>query len=150
MLLAALFVLTAHAAVPAEVNVGDLVIVDGGGGSIVLRVVDLDGSTPAQAGAAVASLGSGVSVTAPVDPSNAVFVAGQVGRPGAVTYGEGLTLTQAITNVGGWTPTARLNAVTLLRGDEALRVDLRAILKGKEADLALQPGDRLVVNETVW
>lgn len=150
MLSVALFTVVARAAAPTEVNVGDLVIVDGGGGSIVLRVVDLQESTPAQAGALVASLGEDVTVRVPADGAPAVYVAGEVERPGAVTFGEGLTLTQAITNAGGWTSTARLHAVTMLRGDEVLRVDLRAILKGKDADLALLPGDRLVVNEAVW
>ncbi len=150
MVIATLFSLAAHAAAPAEVNVGDLVIVDGGGGSIVLRVVDLQESTPAQAGALVAGLGDDVTVRAPSDGSPAVYVAGEVERPGAVTLGDGLTLTQAITNAGGWTASAQLHSVVVLRGDEALRVDLRAILRGKEADVALQPGDRLVVNEAIW
>lgn len=149
MLVTVLFALAAHAAAPAEVNVGDLVIVSVGDGNVVLRVVDLDGSTPAQAASAVASLGAGVSVTAPVDPARAVFVAGEVGRPGAVTFGEGLTLTQAITTAGGWTPTARLRSVVVLRGDTVIHTDVRAIVNGKAADLLLEPGDRLVVNESM-
>ena len=134
----------AMAGAPTEVAVGDLVVVDGSGSSVTLRVVEVDGS-PSQAGALVSGLGGNVTVRSPIDPSRAVFVAGEVARPGAVTWAEGLTLTQAITSAGGWTRLATLRSVVVLRGDEALKIDAQRIYRGRDTDLRLQPGDRLTV-----
>ena len=34
---------------------------------------------------------------------------------------------------------------TIVRGDERIQVNLKKILKGKDADVELKPGDRVVV-----
>jgi hypothetical protein len=137
---------TAFAAPPAEVRVGDVVTVEAAGGTVVMRVEALQDTTPAAAAIAVAELGA--NVVPVTDPSRSVFIGGEVSRPSAVPYADGLTITQAIVGAGGWRPTATLKRVVILRGDERLEVDVSDVLKGRAADVAVQPGDRVIVRQS--
>ncbi|MBW1879158.1 MAG: polysaccharide biosynthesis/export family protein [Deltaproteobacteria bacterium] len=83
-----------------------------------------------------------------VPPGQFVYVAGEVDKPGAVVFWEGLTVTQALTKVGGPSETARLKGAYILRGGERIPVNLRRILEGREADIALEPGDQLFLKES--
>lgn len=82
-------------------------------------------------------------------PESLVYVSGQVGKPGSVAFREGLTVARAITEAGGAAGAANLGRVTLLRGEERIRVNVRKVLKGKEADVPVQAGDQIVVGESV-
>ncbi len=84
-----------------------------------------------------------------------VFVGGEVGRPGAVSYRRGLTPLQAIIAVGGFRDTARLDSVILVRtGGEAehyisRRLDLeQTVADGTREPLYLAPYDIVYVPRT--
>lgn len=83
-----------------------------------------------------------------VPEGRVVWVGGEVSRPGEVAFLEGLTLTQAITMAGSWKPTALKSTVYVLRDGERMQVNVRRILKAKEADILLQPGDQVEVPES--
>ncbi|MCA9573314.1 MAG: SLBB domain-containing protein, partial [Myxococcales bacterium] len=80
-----------------------------------------------------------------VEQGNTIFLAGEVKSPGAVTYNRGLTASQALLMAGGSTEFGRLSGAYIVRGDERIQVNLKKILKGKDADVELKPGDRVVV-----
>jgi len=74
-----------------------------------------------------------------------VYMAGEVAQPGAIAFSKGLTASQALLQAGGSGEFARLSGAYIVRGDEQIKINLKRVLKGKESDLQLQPGDRLVV-----
>jgi len=77
--------------------------------------------------------------------SNVVYLAGEVKKAGAISYSEGMTVSQALIQAGGDSGLGRLSGSYVLRGDERIAVNLRRIMKGKDADLMLQPGDKVVI-----
>ncbi len=79
-----------------------------------------------------------------------VYVTGEVNEPGALSYTEGMTVTQAINAAGGPTQLASMRYVYLLRDGERIKVDLKRILKGTAPDVALQEGDQLFIEESVF
>lgn len=80
-----------------------------------------------------------------------VFVGGEVGRPTAVKYAEGMTALQAIQTAGGFEDTASLENVILMRRAseryEGYRLFLKQALSGDDftQDVALQPNDVVFV-----
>lgn len=83
-----------------------------------------------------------------------VFVTGAVTSPGIVSYstGEGMTLLQAIIATGGPTNRTRLSKVYVLRRlpdgtQEKIRINVKAIQRGKEDDFVLHENDTVVVGE---
>ena len=85
-----------------------------------------------------------------VPPAEAVYVDGQVGKPGAIAYRDGMTLMQAIAQAGSTLGTARTSAVYILRGDEKIPVNVKRIQRGDATDLALRPRDRIYVPLSVF
>ena len=83
-----------------------------------------------------------------VPPTAAVYVDGQVARPGAVAYRDGMTLLQAIAQTGSAKATARTRGVYILRGSERIPVNMNRIQRGDEPDVPLRPNDRIVVPES--
>lgn len=83
-------------------------------------------------------------------PQSLVSVMGQVGKPGEVSFRDGLTVSQCVAAAGGALPTAALGNLYILRGDKRLRVNLRRILAGTADDLVLQAGNRLYVPESAF
>lgn len=81
-------------------------------------------------------------------PQSLVSVMGRVGKPGEISFREGLTVSQSIAAAGGALSTAALGRVYILRGDERIRVNLRKILSGKGVDIVVKPGDRIFVPES--
>lgn len=78
-----------------------------------------------------------------------VYVSGEVADPGEVAWYEGLTAWQALARAGGPKPTARLRRVALLRdGGERSVLNLKRIGAGREPDVPLKPGDRMLVKES--
>ena len=49
---------------------------------------------------------------------------------------------------GGPSATARLRRAWLLRGDERIPINIRAVLRGKEADRQIQAEDQLIIDES--
>lgn len=82
-----------------------------------------------------------------------VHLFGQVGTPGPFRLTHGDTLVEVISKAGGFTPIAKRKAVRILRkeGDRTrvIVVNVRRILdEGRlEEDVALQPGDVVIVPE---
>jgi protein involved in polysaccharide export with SLBB domain len=80
-----------------------------------------------------------------------VYITGFVGSPQAVLLREGLTLSLAVAMVGGPRPEAKTSDVRIIRKrpgaaePEILRVDLGAIKKKKQPDVALLPYDVIEV-----
>jgi protein involved in polysaccharide export with SLBB domain len=77
-----------------------------------------------------------------------VFVDGQVQKPGAIAWRDGMTLTEAVVQAGSTLGTARKAGVFIMRGEERIDVNLKRIEQAKEADIALKPSDRIVVPES--
>jgi protein involved in polysaccharide export with SLBB domain len=84
-------------------------------------------------------------------PKN-IYVGGEVGAPGVVPYRKGLTVVQAIANVGGLLATARRDSVILIRPDTvpdryvSRRIDIAATLERGNPDLVtLAPHDVVYV-----
>jgi len=80
-----------------------------------------------------------------------VYVGGEVGQPGPVSLRGDVTALEAILQVGGFRPTARMDSVVLLRNDGndkpvVQKLNFKELLaKGGGADMALQPFDVLYV-----
>ncbi len=82
-----------------------------------------------------------------------VFVSGEVAKPGAIALGEqeSISVTQALTQAGGFTPTASRGKVRVLRPilgtsrRAEIEVNLDRIYQGKDNDFPLQANDELYV-----
>jgi protein involved in polysaccharide export with SLBB domain len=86
--------------------------------------------------------------------SRKVSVIGQVQRPGSVAYFPNMTIVDAIAAAGGFTGIASKNAVTVRRetGGSVRTNNYRVadITEGRAANVILQPGDILVVEERLF
>lgn len=97
-----------------------------------------------------------IIVTQPVSTFSQLKVIGQVARPQSLAYREGMTVIDAVLAVGGLAPFAAGNRAKLIRTENGktheIKVKLDNILnKGDLAtNVALQPGDVLVVPESVF
>jgi polysaccharide export outer membrane protein len=87
--------------------------------------------------------------------SQVVYVMGEVKSAGAVEIRGRMTLSQAIAEAGGWTTTARLESVMLVRRGtwekpRAIRIDFQRVLSGDQIgfDVAMQPFDIVYVPQT--
>jgi polysaccharide biosynthesis/export protein len=79
-----------------------------------------------------------------------VYVGGEVGQPGPVSLRGDVTALEAILQVGGFLPSARMDSVVLLRNDGkdrplAQKLNFKQLLSKGGADVALQPFDVLYV-----
>jgi polysaccharide export outer membrane protein len=96
----------------------------------------------------------GDSVVVPL--ADAVYVNGEVKRPGAVKYTGDLTVLKAITQAGGLTPLAAPGRVDILRGGaekkERIRIDVDQIMRSPDGnpDIRLQPNDIIFVPQRLF
>jgi polysaccharide export outer membrane protein len=74
-----------------------------------------------------------------------IFVDGEVAKPGAILFSNGLTVSQALTRAGGPSTFASLRNAYLLRNGERITVNIKRILGGRDADIEMRPGDQLFV-----
>ncbi|MHC1586923.1 MAG: SLBB domain-containing protein [Candidatus Syntropharchaeia archaeon] len=87
-----------------------------------------------------------------VPESNEVFILGEVKKPGNYPLKEGMTLIQAITRAGGFTRKAARGRVYIVRDsnqERRIKVDVDEIVKDRSKDIELQPGDVIVVPESI-
>ncbi len=96
-----------------------------------------------------------VSVQVKEVNSKKFAVFGQVQKPGQFPMTEGMTVVQAISLAGGFTPLADRDRVTLNRKiakDKVVRVvfSVAAMTEGKINDVPLQAGDTIYVEERVF
>ena len=86
--------------------------------------------------------------------SKRVSVVGAVARPGTFQFTAGMTVVQAISQAGGFTPMASTNNVVVTRRDEGqIRryvVPVEEITEGQRDDFLLQTGDTIYVQERVF
>jgi polysaccharide export outer membrane protein len=80
-----------------------------------------------------------------------IYILGDVGKPGGflIDNNEHLSLMQALTLAGGYTKTSATHETRLIRhvpeGREEIKLDLKKIAYGKEADLKVMDGDILFI-----
>ena len=90
-----------------------------------------------------------VTVTVTQINSQRVFVTGEVSKSGALPLLPGMTALQALSSSGGFTQFARTKGIYILRNQagkqEKLPYNYKEVLKGKQDDTILQPGDIVVV-----
>jgi polysaccharide export outer membrane protein len=95
-----------------------------------------------------------VIVTNPVSVFSQVKVIGQVARPQAIAFREGMTVLDAVLAVGGLAPFAAGNRARLIRTvngkQQEIKVKLNDLVNGGDMkqNAALHPGDVLVVPES--
>jgi protein involved in polysaccharide export with SLBB domain len=77
-----------------------------------------------------------------------ISITGGVKDNGAVTYYDGLTLLDAISQAGGLTPFAKEKEVKLIRNSASSEHDMNAIVRDSRLDPTLLPGDKVVVPES--
>lgn len=86
-----------------------------------------------------------------VQKSGIVYILGDVNRPGGylIDNNERLSLLEALTLAGGNTVTSNLKDVRLIRklpsGKEEVKLNLKKIYRGKEADITMNDGDIVYV-----
>lgn len=89
--------------------------------------------------------------TVVVGRAGVIYILGAVGKPGAfmINNNEPLSLMQVISLAGGWKENASLSGARLIRkvpgGHEELKLDLKHVLRGKQADIRVRDGDILYV-----
>jgi len=92
-----------------------------------------------------------VTVTVLDINSKRVYVTGEVKRPGAFALLPNMTILQALTNSGGFTPFARIKGIYVLRNEGGKQVkypfNYKDVIKGNhpEQNIEMQPGDLIVV-----
>ena len=95
-----------------------------------------------------------VTVLIKEQTSKKVYVLGQVGHPGTFTYTPSMSVVEAITAAGGFTPLAARNDTTVTRNEQGkktiTRVPVADIGEGKAQNLYLRPGDIISVPERIF
>ena len=126
----------------SKVNIREVQVQRGDGAPIVVKLGELVGGD----GSGDFLLQKGDAIYVP--DSLAVYVGGEVANPGEVAFKEGMTITEAITLAGSWKPSALKTTVYILRDGQRMRVNVRRILRAKDADILLLPGDQVQVPES--
>lgn len=92
-----------------------------------------------------------VTVTVQTINSRRVFITGEMSRTGAVPLLPNMTVLQALSSAGGFTPFARMKDIYILRMVDGKQVKYpfhyKDVIKGKrpEENILLQPNDVIVV-----
>jgi len=85
--------------------------------------------------------------------SRKVSVFGQVRKPGTLSFRDGMTIVEAVSQAGGFTGMAKKNGVTVTRkdpssgGEQKYTVPVESIGKGAAANFYVRPGDVIFVPE---
>ncbi len=94
-----------------------------------------------------------VSVLVKEFNSKKVFVFGEVSKPGAYPFEDGMTIIHAVSQAGGMLRTASKNSVTVTRvveGKELKQpVHVDDIVNGRERNFPVLPGDIIFVPEAI-
>lgn len=97
-----------------------------------------------------------IIVTQPASVFSQVKIIGQVAKPQALPYREGMTVLDAVLAVGGLGPFASGNRAKLVRTENGKQVEIKVRLedlvnKGEmRHNILLKPGDVLVVPESLF
>lgn len=123
--------------------------------------IEISGKTPAQVETEIRDrLADGylkdpqVSVFVKEYKSKKISVFGQVRKPGTLGFTDGMTVIEAVSQAGGFTPMARENAVTITRGEgdekKTYTVPVESIGKGTAKQFYIRPGDVIFVPHRRW
>lgn len=82
--------------------------------------------------------------------SKKITVLGQVQKPGTFQYLVRMSVIEALSLAGGFTPLASSNSVIVRRGAKTYKVRAAAITEGKEQNFYLEPGDTVLVPERIF
>jgi polysaccharide export outer membrane protein len=86
--------------------------------------------------------------------SKHILMLGQVARVGSYPFTPGLTLVRAISMAGGFSAIAKKDHVNLTRkmktGLRTVVISVDSIMEGKSADILLQAGDQIYVEERIF
>ncbi len=86
--------------------------------------------------------------------SKKVSIFGQVQKPGTFKYEDSMTIIQAVSMAGGFTPLAAKDNANVTRIVDGLEkkfpVPVEAIAQGKTRNFYLAPGDIVYVPESLW
>lgn len=95
-----------------------------------------------------------VSILVKERRSQRIAVLGQVENPGTQSYFPGMSVTQAISQAGGFTPLAKKNAVTVTRTEGGTptkyTVPVQSITENRAENFPMKPGDEIFVPERSW
>jgi len=95
-----------------------------------------------------------ISILMKESKSKKISVFGQVRKPGTLSFSEGMTVIEAISSAGGFTPMAQKNGVRVTRVVEQSKsrytVPVESIGKGKANNFFMRPGDVVFVPERLW
>jgi polysaccharide export outer membrane protein len=94
-------------------------------------------------------------INVPVDASINIYVLGEVMRPGSVQFrrSQTPTLLQVLSSAGG--PTDRASKKVVLKrvvggSEKTFHYDFRKIIDGRQSDVVLMDGDRLIFQESFF
>jgi polysaccharide export outer membrane protein len=95
-----------------------------------------------------------VSVFVKEYTSKKISVFGQVNKPGTFQYVDGMSIVEAISIAGGFTPMAKQNDVAVTRvindAEKQFLVPVEAIGQGRASNFVLRPGDIVFVPQRVF
>lgn len=95
-----------------------------------------------------------VSILVKEQTSKKIMVIGQVSKPGAFPYAANMTVVEAISIAGGFTPIASKNKTTITRVEGgkklSLEVPVADVGEGKARNVLLRPGDIISVPERLF
>lgn len=95
-----------------------------------------------------------VTVLVKDQTSKKVYILGQVSKPGTFTYTPAMSVVEAITVAGGFTPLAAKNDTTLTRSQGGtktiLKIPVEDISNGRAKNVYLRPGDIISVPERLF
>jgi polysaccharide export outer membrane protein len=95
-----------------------------------------------------------VTVTLREQTSKKIYIIGQVSKPGTFTYTPSMSVLEAITNAGGFTPIAAKNDTTVTRNESGtktiVKVPVEDIGEGRAKNVYLRPGDIISVPERLF
>lgn len=128
----------------------------------LIGMVQVSGRTPSQVEAEIRDrLADGylknpqVSVLVKEYRSKKVSVFGQVQKPGTLSFADGMTIVEAISQAGGFTDMARKNAVTVTRPGKDEKnakytIPVESIGQGSAENFFIRPGDVIFVPRRLW
>ena len=94
-----------------------------------------------------------VSVQVKTLTSKKIFVMGEVKAPGRFAFTDNMSIVEAVTMAGGFSPLAERNYTIVTRmdpsGERRIPVPVDKIMQGLAANFLVQPGDIIYVPETI-
>ncbi len=95
-----------------------------------------------------------VSVFVQESNSRRISVIGAVAKPGTMSIAPGMTVVEAVSQAGGFTPLASKDGTVVSRREQGkirkYRIPVSEITRGDAQDFALRPGDIIYVPERVF